>query len=105
MTSPASSRTRRCCDTAGLLIAKAGAIWCTGRGPDRSRSSTWRRTGWPIASKTSATGGLQDNAVAVGVVEGHEPSPRGLLNLARGDAALPQPRHVAVQVVAFKHQP
>ena len=53
VTRPASSRMRRCWETAGRLISKCPAIVLTERSASRRRSSIRRRAGWLIAPKTS----------------------------------------------------
>src|SRR6202041_3494027 len=87
----------------------------TGRGPALSVSSRARRTGLAMATKTSTSASwpirsgvnrrlLQDDPVAIRVVEGGEPAPRLLLDPALDvHAARGERRDVAVEVVGLEH--
>src|ERR1700726_4860885 len=57
VTRPTSSRTRRCCDTAGRVIGSGAARSRTALLPDASATTICRRTGWATAPKTSVTAG------------------------------------------------
>src|SRR5580692_764102 len=106
---------RRCWETAGRLIENSAARSRTGRGPALSVSSSARRTGLAMATNTSTSASwsawsgangrlLEDDAVAVGVVEGGEPAPRLLLDPALdGHAAGGEGGDVAVEVVGLQH--
>src|SRR5580693_2164258 len=115
---------RRCWETAGRLIENSAARSRTGRGPALSVSSRARRTGLAMATNTSTSASwsarsvrsarstwsgakrrlLEDDAVAVGVVEGDEPAPRLLLDPALdGHAAGGEGGDVAVEVVGLEH--
>src|SRR5580693_3358108 len=105
---------RRCWETAGRLIENSAARSRTGRGPALSVSSSARRTGLAMATNTSTSASwsawsgangrlLEDDAVAVRVVEGDEPPPRLLLDSALdGHAAGGERRDVAVEVVGLQ---
>src|ERR1700723_782545 len=109
---------RRCWETAGRLIENSAARSRTGRGPPLSVSSRARRTGLAMATKTSAAASratrsarsganrrlLQDDPVAIRVVEGGEPAPRLLLDPALDTHAVRgERRDVAVEVVGLEH--
>src|SRR5580693_4095040 len=103
---------RRCWETAGRLIENSAARSRTGRGPALSVSSRARRTGLAMATNTSTSASwsaakrrlLEDDAVAVGVVEGDEPAPGLLLDPALdGHPAGGEGGDVAVEVVGLEH--